>query len=83
MRHDWLSKVIHWEMRKKFKFEHTNKWYMHNPALVLKNEIKYTIHVRIYTGCPVGCGCRIHSSHEYPVYDTKQSDSEVPVMMEL
>ena len=23
-RHDWVGKVIHWEMRKKFKFDHTN-----------------------------------------------------------
>ena len=37
-RHDWVSKVIHWEMCKKFKFDHTNKWYMHNPASVLENE---------------------------------------------
>ena len=34
-RHDWVGKVIHWEMYKKFKFDHTNKWYMHNPAPVL------------------------------------------------
>ena len=39
--------------------------------------------------CPVGCGCRIHrlqdkiSTNEYPGYDTKQSDGEVPVMLEL
>ena len=26
-RHDWVGKVVHWEMCKKFKFEHTNKWY--------------------------------------------------------
>ena len=32
-----LDKVIHWEMCKKFKFDHTNKWYMHNPAPVLEN----------------------------------------------
>ena len=25
-------------MCKKFKFDHTNKWYMHNPAPVLENE---------------------------------------------
>ena len=34
---DWVSKVIHWEMCKKFKFDYTNKWYMHNPAPVLEN----------------------------------------------
>ena len=38
MRHDWVSKVIHWEMCKKFKFDHTNKWYMHNPAAVLEKD---------------------------------------------
>ena len=37
-RHDWVGKVIHWEMCKKFQFDHTNKWYMHNPALVLEND---------------------------------------------
>ena len=37
-RNDWIDKVIHWEMCKKFKFDHTNKWYMHNPAPVLEND---------------------------------------------
>ena len=37
-RHDWVGKVIHWEMCKKFKFEHANKWYMHNPEPVLEND---------------------------------------------
>ena len=36
-RYNWLGKVIHSEICKKFKFDHTNKWYMHNPAPVLKN----------------------------------------------
>ena len=36
-RHDWVGKVIHWEMCKKLKFDHTNKWYMHNPAPVQEN----------------------------------------------
>ena len=27
-RQDWVGKVIHWEMCKKFKFDHTNKWYL-------------------------------------------------------
>ena len=30
--------MIHWEMCKKFKFDHTNIWYMHNPAAVLEND---------------------------------------------
>ena len=37
-RHDWVGKVIHWEMCKKFKFDHTNKWYIHSPAPVLEND---------------------------------------------
>ena len=37
-RHDWVGKVIHWELCKKFKFDHTNKWYMNNPASVLEND---------------------------------------------
>ena len=36
-RHDWVGKVINWEMCKKFKFDHTNKWYVQNLAPVLEN----------------------------------------------
>ena len=37
-RQDWVGKVIHWEMCKKFKFDHTNIWYTHNAASVLEND---------------------------------------------
>ena len=37
-RHDWVGKVIHWDMCKKFKSDHTNKWYMHNSASVQEND---------------------------------------------
>ena len=37
-RHGWVGKVIHWEMCRKFKFDLTNKWYVHNPAPVLEND---------------------------------------------
>ena len=37
MRHVLFGKVIHWEMCKELKFDHTNKWYMHNPTPVLEN----------------------------------------------
>ena len=30
--------MIHWEMCKKFKSDHTNKLYMHNLAPVLEND---------------------------------------------
>ena len=36
-RHNWVDKVIHLDMCKKFKFNYTNKWYMHNPTPVLEN----------------------------------------------
>ena len=38
-RQDWVGKMIHWELYKKFKFDHTNKWYMNNPTPVLENEM--------------------------------------------
>ena len=37
-RHDWVGKGIHWKKCKKFKFDHANKWYMHNPVPVLQND---------------------------------------------
>ena len=37
-RHEWVGKVIYEEMFKKFKFDHTNKWYIHKPAVVLEND---------------------------------------------
>ena len=37
-RHDWVIKVIHWELCEEMKFDHKNKWYMHNPTSVLENE---------------------------------------------
>ena len=37
-KHDGVGKGIHWELCKKLKFDHTNKWNMHNPESVLENE---------------------------------------------
>ena len=37
-RHYWVGNVIHWEMYKKSKFDHANKWYMHNPVPILEND---------------------------------------------
>ena len=34
-RNDWVGKVIHWELCKKFKFEHTTEWYIHKPEPIL------------------------------------------------
>ena len=41
-RHDWVGKVINCDMCKKFKFDHANKWYMHNPAPVQENDTHKT-----------------------------------------
>ena len=35
-RSDWVGKVIHWELCKKLKFEHTSIWYIHKPESVFK-----------------------------------------------
>ena len=37
-RRDSMGKVIHWELCKKLKFDHTSKWYMHNPEYIRENE---------------------------------------------
>ena len=37
-RHDWVEKVIHLELCKKFKFDHMNKCYMCKPDSILVNE---------------------------------------------
>ena len=37
--HDRVGKVIHWELYKKLKFEHTTKWYMHKLESILENEM--------------------------------------------
>ena len=31
--------MIYWELCKKFKFDHTNKWSMHNLESILENEV--------------------------------------------
>ena len=38
-RHDWLGKVIHWELCKRFKFDHADKGYIQKPDFVTENEI--------------------------------------------
>ena len=37
-RYDWVGKLVHWEFCKKFKFDHANKWYTHNPESVLEKD---------------------------------------------
>ena len=38
IKHNWVGKVIYWEMCKELKFDHMNKWYIHNPESVIEND---------------------------------------------
>ena len=40
-RHDWMGEMTYWELCKKFKSDHKNKWYLHNPESVQENEGKF------------------------------------------
>ena len=42
-RHDWMRKVIHWELYKKFRFDHTEKWYKDKLESVMENETHKTL----------------------------------------
>ena len=37
-RYNWLGQVIHQELSNILEFDHTKKWYMHNPTSVLENK---------------------------------------------
>ena len=37
-RHEWVGKVVFWELCKRQKIDHTTKWHMHKPEPVLENE---------------------------------------------
>ena len=39
-KHDWVDKVIPWEMCKNFEFDHMNKWYM----LILESVLEKKMH---------------------------------------
>ena len=42
-KHNCVRKVIHWELCKKLKFDHTTIWYMHKPESVLENETQNSL----------------------------------------
>ncbi len=37
--HDWVEKVIHWELCSRLKLDHTTEWYIHKLELVLENDV--------------------------------------------
>ena len=40
---EWIRKVIHWELCKKLKFDHTTGWCMYKPESVIDDECHETI----------------------------------------
>ncbi len=40
-RRDWVGNVIYCELCKKFKSNHTKKWYRHNPNSFQENETNH------------------------------------------
>ena len=40
-RHDWVGEGIHRELCKKFKFDHTNKCYIHNPTWYIQTPLGF------------------------------------------
>ena len=37
-KHDWVGKVILWELCKRLKLDHSDNWYMYKSEYVLENE---------------------------------------------
>ena len=37
-RHDWMGKMIHWELRKRLEFDVAFKWNMYKPGSILENK---------------------------------------------
>ena len=37
-RHDNLGKIVHWKLARKSNFEAGDKWYEHEPEIILENE---------------------------------------------
>ena len=35
----WVEKVIHWELCKRLRLDHVDKWYMYKPESILENEM--------------------------------------------
>ena len=48
-RHAWEGKVIHLEWCKKFKFDHTNKWYMNKPTSDPENDNRKLLETKLHS----------------------------------
>ena len=52
-RHDWVGKLIHWELCKRLNFVHIDKWYTYKPAFNQGNEtFKILWEFQVQNGSP-------------------------------
>ena len=52
-----MGKVIHWEICKRLEFDHTDKWYKHEPEGVLENKThKILCYFEMETGYQIQAG---------------------------
>ena len=65
-----MAKMIPYELCKKFKFDYTNKWYMHNPEPALKNETH-----KFLRGFEVQTNHLISARRSDPVIDNQRKDN--------
>ena len=68
----------HWELCKKFKLDHTDKWYMHNPETVQENWMHKIIwNFEIQTDHPISArilDLAVPADHEVRLKENKKRD---------
>ena len=88
-----LSILVRANLKKKRKRKICSQpRYILNEILLARHKMML-VQYSLYSPCPVGWGCKIHRLHlcrggktppkECPGYDTKQTDGEVPAVLEL
>ena len=93
-KHERVGKVIHLEMCNKFKFDHAKKWYMHNPAPVLKNDIHrlpwdidiqsdHVISARSYNNWKKNVDFAIPADHRIKLKECEKRDKYLGLATEL
>ena len=83
-RHDWVGKVIHWKMCNKFKFDHANKWYMHNPAPFRENDTQTPMGLWYTNGSPnLGQKTRPYNNQQQKKRICKIVDFAVPTNLRI
>ena len=66
-RHDRVARIIHWDLCKKWKLEHADKWYDHEPSTVIENEeVKVLWDMKIQTDAKIE-----HSKPDIVVFEKR------------